>query len=74
MEETAQRWQVQEHTEAVRLDVPFVVRTIRLTFFAPDIVEAIRAVNEPSGLSLTSLTKVRSEIWAEQRRDLGFHE
>jgi hypothetical protein len=40
--------------------------------FQPDIVEAILKGNEPSGLSLKMLTKVRSAIWAEQRSELGF--
>lgn len=58
--------------EAVGLDVSFAARIIRLTLLAPDIVEAILSGNEPSGLSLTRLTKVRSVIWTEQRRELGF--
>jgi len=28
--------------------------------------------NEPSGLSLTTLTKQLPVIWTEQRRELGF--
>lgn len=58
--------------EVVGLDVSFAARILRLTLLAPDIVEAILMGNEPSGLSLTKLTQVRSAIWAEQRRELGF--
>jgi len=43
---------------------------MRLTLLAPDIVEAILMGEEPSGLSLTMLTKVRSVIWTEQRMEL----
>jgi len=63
---------VTDIAEAVGLDVSFAARIIRLTLLAPDIVEAILMGNEPSGLSLTKLTKVRSPIWTEQRRELGF--
>lgn len=48
--------------EAVGLDVSFAARIMRLTLLAPDIVEAILSGKEPSGLSLTKLTKVRSTI------------
>ena len=36
------------------------------------IIEAILMGEEPSRLSLTKLTKVRSVIWTEQRRELSF--
>jgi len=53
-------------------DVSFAARLMRLTLLAPDIVEAILMGEEPSGLSLTMLTNVRSVNWAEQRRESGF--
>ena len=56
----------------IGLDVSFAARILRLTLLAPDIVEAILMGEEPSGLSLTKLTKVRSVIWTEQRKELGF--
>ena len=58
--------------EAVGLDVSFAARILRLTLLAPEIVEPILMGNEPSGLSLTTLTKVKSAIWTEQRMELGF--
>jgi|GEM_PF-5745738 len=36
---------------------PIPVRLLRLTLLAPDIIEAILMGEEPSGLSLTTLTK-----------------
>ena len=54
------------------LDVSFAARLIRLTLLAPDIIEAILTGDEPSGLSLTTLTKLLSPAWAEQRKMLGF--
>ena len=57
--------------EAVGLDVSFAARLMRLTLLAPDIVEMILAGEEPDGVSLTRLTKVRSAIWEEQRGEVG---
>ncbi len=78
----AHRWQklledgrfesISELARQVGLDVSFAARLMRLTLLAPDIVEAILMGEEPSGLSLTMLTKGRSMIWTEQRRELGF--
>jgi hypothetical protein len=78
----AHRWQkllddgkfesISELARQVGLDVSFAARLMRLTLLAPDIVEAILMGEEPSGLSLTMLTKVRSVIWTEQRMELGF--
>jgi len=46
---------------------------LRLTLLAPDIVEAIVMDEEPSGLSLTMVTKQLPMPWGEQRRELGMH-
>lgn len=54
------------------LDVSLVARLLRLTLLAPDIVEAILMGEEPSGLSLTKLTKQLPAVWKEQRHTLGF--
>jgi len=40
---------------------------VRLTLLAPDIIEAILIGEEPSGLSLTKLTKQLPVVWDEQR-------
>ena len=78
----AHRWQklldegkfesISELAREVGLDVSFAARLLRLTLLAPDIVEAILMGEEPSGLSLTKLTKVRSVIWTEQMMELEF--
>jgi len=78
----AHRWQkllddgkfesVSDLAREIGLDVSFAARLLRLTLLAPDIIEAILMGEEPSGLSLTMLTKVRSVIWTEQRMELGF--
>jgi len=56
----------------VGLDPSFAARLMKLTFLAPDIVEAILAGNEPDGLSLTVLTKRVPASWSEQRKMFGF--
>jgi len=76
----AHRWQklldegkfvsISDLAREIGLDVSFAARLMRLTLLAPDIVEAILMGEEPSGLSLTILTKPLSPIWAEQRKQL----
>ncbi len=56
----------------IGLDVSFAARLLRLTLLAPDIVEAILMGEEPSGLSLTMLTKQLPSLWDEQRAMFGF--
>ena len=57
--------------EAARECIGFAARILRLTLVAPDIVEAILMGEEPSGLSLTRVTKQLPAIWGEQRGELG---
>lgn len=52
----------------VGIDRSYVSRMLHLASLAPDIVQAILAGNEPSGLSLTKLFKGVPERWDEQRR------
>ena len=77
----AHRWQEQlesgkyaditDLAAALGLDRSYVSRMLGLTSLAPDIVQAILAGNEPSGLSLTRLHKGVAERWDEQRRCWG---
>lgn len=53
------------------LDVSFAARLLWLTLLAPDIVEAILMGEEPSGLSLTMLTRQLPVAWMEQRAELA---
>lgn len=72
----AHRWQklldegkfesISDLAREIGLDVSFTARLMRLTLLAPDIVEAILAGKEPSGLSLTMLTKSAPVLWKEQ--------
>lgn len=78
----AHRWQkllddgkfksVPDLAREIGLDPSFAARLLRLTLLAPNIVEAILLGEEPSGSSLTMLTKQLPLVWDEQRRVLGF--
>jgi len=78
----ARRWQEMLDADEVasvtdladRLDVDrsYASRILRLNLLAPDIVEAILAGREPSGLSLANLTQTIPVLWHEQREMFGF--
>ena len=55
----------------MRLDRSYVDRILRLTLLAPDIVDAIVAGREPSGLSLARLNNRLPLHWEDQRKRLG---
>lgn len=63
---------ISELAAAVRMDKSQVMRILRLTLLAPDIIEAIIAGREPSGLSLERLYHEFPLLWEEQREALGF--
>jgi len=73
----AHRWQellsrgrfesISELAAAVGIDRGYVRRLLSLTLLAPDIIAAILAGNEPSGLSLARLTRGMPVRWDEQR-------
>ena len=73
----AHRWQrlldegkfgsVSDLARGTGLDPSFAARLLRLTLLAPDIIEAILMGEEPSGLSLTTLTKQLPSDWEAQR-------
>lgn len=77
----AHRWQkllddgkfksVSDLAREIGLDPSFAARLLRLTLLAPDIVEAVLMGEEPSGLSLTALTKQLPTLWDEQRAIFG---
>lgn len=54
------------------LSEPYVKRTLRLAFLAPDIVEAIAEGRQPRGMTLQRLLRPLPLAWDEQRRSFGF--
>ena len=54
------------------VDRAYVSRVLQLMLLAPDIIEAILAGREPSGLSLAKLTQTLPALWHEQREMFGF--
>ena len=63
---------ISELAQAIGLDVSYAARLFRLTFLAPDIIEAIIDGNEPEGLSMRVLSQPISMDWKTQRKMLGF--
>ena len=54
------------------VDNSYVVRILKLTTLAPDIIEAILHGEEPSGLSLAKLIRTFPMDWERQRALFGF--
>ena len=54
------------------VDNSYVVRILKLTTLAPNIIEAILNGEEPSGLSLTRLIRTFPMDWERQRALFGF--
>ncbi len=61
-----------ELANAIGLAVSYAARIYRLTYLAPDIIEAILDGREPDGLSMRVLRKPVPMEWDEQRKWLGF--
>ena len=62
---------ISDLADALGLDRSYVSRIMRLALLAPDIVQAIVAGKEPSGLSLERLVKGMPTLWVEQRAAAG---
>ena len=55
-----------ELAAAEKINLSFVVRLLRLTLLAPDIVEAILVGRQPEALTLPALLKPFPVEWQEQ--------
>ena len=64
---------ISELAIAIGLDFSYAARIYRLTYLAPDIIEAILDGREPGGVSMRVLCKPAPMEWDEQRELLGFH-
>jgi hypothetical protein len=72
--ETGQVKSISELACNLEVDSSYVIRILKLTTLAPDIVEAIINGEEPDGLSLAKLIQSFSEEWCEQRALFGFED
>ena len=63
---------VTELARHLDMDNSYVVRILKLTTLAPDIIEAILNGEEPSGLSLARLIRTFPMDWERQRVLFGF--
>ena len=70
--DTGEAGSIAELARKYDVDRSYVSRILNLTALAPDIVEAILAGNEPSGLSLAMLRMTVPFRWDEQGPVLGF--
>lgn len=70
--ETGQVASMSELAKTFRVDPSYLSRILRLTLLAPDIVEAIVAGLEPSGVSLAKLKRMIPVEWDTQRMKMGF--
>jgi hypothetical protein len=72
--ESRQVKSISEPARNLEVDGSYVIRILKLTTLAPDIVEAIINGEEPDGLSLARLTRSFPEEWREQRRLFGVND
>ena len=58
---------IKQMADGLGVAAPYMSRLIRLTFLAPDIIEAIVDSREPDGLSIERLRQPMPLLWSEQR-------
>ncbi len=63
---------ISELALAIGMNFSYAARIYRLTYLAPDIIEAILDGREPDGLSMRVLEHVKTVVWEEQRARLGW--
>ena len=63
---------ISDLARSLDVDNSYVVRILKLTTLAPDIIEAILNGEEPSGLSLAQLIRTFPMDWERQRALFGF--
>lgn len=70
--ETGMFKDVTELAEGLNMDRPYVVKILRLANLSPRIFRAVIRKDLPDGFSKEKLWKVKSDLWEEQERELGF--
>ncbi len=63
---------IREMADSLGLCQTYVMRLLRFTLLAPDIIQAILDGNEPDGFSQNKLVGAIPADWNEQRRKWGF--
>lgn len=63
---------IRQMADDLGIVAPYMSRLIRLTFLAPDIIEAIVDGREPDGMSIEKLRRPMPLLWEEQRCVLAF--
>ena len=62
---------IEELATAVQWNPKVIRKALRLTFLAPDIIEAILRGSQPKSICLSKLQGISACLWEEQRRLLG---
>lgn len=64
---------VREFAKKEKIDRGYMAKIMKITYLAPDIIEAIMMGTQPPSLKVTDLTNAPIPIsWAEQRKKYGF--
>lgn len=72
MLESGKYGSIREMADALDVCATYMLRLLRFTLLAPDIVEAILDGNEPDDFSQNKLTGTIPANWQEQREKWGF--
>lgn len=63
---------ITELAGGLKMDRPYVVKILRLANLSPRIFRAIVAKELPHGFTKEKLWQVKSDVWEDQERELGF--
>lgn len=63
---------VQECSEQEGVEITHMYRILRLTYLAPEIVEAITLGTQPRTLTLQNIIRGFPLLWQEQKQQFGF--
>jgi hypothetical protein len=72
MLESGKYGSIREMADALGVCTTYMLRLLRFTLLAPDIVEAILNGNEPDSFSQNKLVGAIPSDWSEQREEWGF--
>ena len=64
---------ITELARRIDLDKSYVIRIMKLTMLAPDIIEAIKAGNAPEKLGIKNAVRLFPINWEEQRTFWGMN-
>ena len=69
--ETGEFEDVKSLAAGLKMDRPYVARTLRLANLSPRIFRAVVRRELPDGFSKERLFRIKSDLWEEQEREIG---